>query len=860
MALTPMMKQFLEVKDRHKDCLLFYRLGDFYELFFDDAKVASRELELTLTGRDCGLEERAPMCGVPADSSEGYIAKLVAKGYKVAKCEQLSPAGEGKLVERDVVRIYTPGTVTESSMLDAVKSNYLMSVCYIGDSIGVAWADITTGELNSTAFVDESLKKLNDLLVRVLPAEVICNQNMLTESFSLPAVTGKYVAPFSSYSEWTYNLTQAQKIIEDTGLSITLADPKSTECLTGAIGSLLQYIADTQKNKLKHIADIDIVNESDYVKLNMVARRNLELIETMNNRSKKGSLLWLIDKTSTPMGSRLLKKWISMPSAVPKIIGARHDAVEELLRKGDIRVKLSDALDTIKDIERLAGRLANASIRPREFLTLGSSLKTLPIFKELLCGLNSALFGEINAVTSTFEDIADEIISAISVDAPVHLKDGGVIKQGYNADLDQIGELSNNSKDAISRLETRERQATGIKTLKVGHNRIFGYYIEVTKSNISQVPYRFERKQTLAGCERYTTDELKDLDKKITAASAMYTEMERELYSKLVEAVGEYVRTMLVTAGAVAQIDCLLSFAVVAKDQNFCRPTINDKINAINITEGRHPIVEKIINSGDFVPNDTMLDGGDNRIMIITGPNMSGKSTYMRQVAIIVLLAHIGSFVPAKSAEIGICDAIFTRVGASDDITMGQSTFMVEMSEMAGILDGATPRSLILLDEVGRGTATYDGLSLAWAIVEHLSSKLKAKTLFSTHYHELTQLEGTLDGVKNYKVTVRELAGSIVFLHKVMRGGANKSFGIEVARLAGLPSDLLSRAKNLLTEFESGTKTSQNLQMDIDSLVTTPDPKGEQILRILKDLDPDNLSPRQAFDIIIDLKEKLDKS
>jgi len=860
MALTPMMKQFLEIKDRYKDCLVFYRLGDFYELFFEDAKVASRELELTLTGRDCGLEERAPMCGVPADSSEGYIAKLVAKGYKVAKCEQLTPPGEGKLVERDVVRVYTPGTVTESSMLDAVRSNYLMSVCYTGDSIAAAWADITTGELNSTAFADEPLKNLNDLLVRVMPAEVICNQTMLAESFSLPAVTNKYVGPFTSYAEWAYSFDRAQKIIEDTALGMNLGNGEAIECQTGAIGSLLQYIADTQKDRLKHITEIDFVSEKDFVKLNMAARRNLELIETINNRSKKGSLLWLIDKTLTPMGSRLLKKWISMPSAVPKIIGARHDAVEELLERSDIRDQLINILDGIKDIERLAGRLSNGSIRPRELLTLGCSLKVLPMFKELLCLFKSSLLIGINMVSTTFEDITEEIISAVSPDAPVYLKDGGVIKKGYSKELDGIGELSNNSKDAISRLEAKERQATGIKNLKIGHNRIFGYYIEVTKSQLSQVPYRFERRQTLSNCERYTTDELKDLDKKITAAASMYAEMERELYLKLVEAAGEYVRTILVTAGAVAEIDCLLSFASTAKEQNFCRPEINVKGNTINITEGRHPIVEKILDSGHFVPNDTLLDDEDNRIMIITGPNMSGKSTYMRQVAIIVLLAHIGSFVPAKSAEISICDAIFTRVGASDDITMGQSTFMVEMSEMAGILEGATPQSLILLDEIGRGTATYDGLSLAWAIVEHLSTKLKAKTMFSTHYHELTQLEGILDGVKNYKVTVRELGGSIVFLHKVMRGGANKSFGIEVARIAGLPVSVLGRAKNLLSTFEageSGIVNGHNGTSDEKSGNGAKSDKGGQIVGILNDINADTLSPRQAFDIIMDLKEKL---
>ena len=858
MALSPMMQQYLRIKDQYPDCLIFFRLGDFYEMFYDDALTASRELDLTLTGRDCGMPERAPMCGVPYHAVDTYLAKLIEKGYKVAICEQLTDPSAGKgIVERDVIRIVTPGTVIDGVLLPEDKNVYLASVFFDGKTAGVSWLDISTGEFNH-AFIDSQIKiRLNELLSRINPAEIICNKAMQELSGELSLVKFNAICPFKLYSEQAFELKTADTLVKEQLSAESYAIIKDSPVCVCAAGALLDYVISTQKRKLKHIRDTASENVEKRMTVDPIARRTLELTASVAEGKKYGSLLWVLDKTSTSMGARLMRKWIEQPSLDENEINLRLDGVEELKDNPPLADAIELQLKEIYDVERLAGRLSYGNMSPPDCLALAKSLKAIPEIKSRLSGCNSALLKNLSDRMDVFAYETDLIFKAISEKAPVITRDGNIINTGYDDKLDEYRSINENATKIINQLEEYEKKETGIKNLKIRSNKVFGYYIEVSNSQTDLVPYRYIRKQTIAGGERYITQELKELEEKIVNANFLSVARENELYADVLQKLSARLLDYISTAKAIAYLDCIVSHALTARENRYVKPIINSGVKHIKITEGRHPVVEKLLKGENFVPNDTCLDSDENKIMLITGPNMAGKSIYMRQVALITLMAHTGSFVPADKAEIALTDKIFTRVGASDDVATARSTFMVEMSEVAFIMENATDNSLILLDEIGRGTSTYDGLSIAWAIIEFLSKHFSAKVLFSTHYHELTDLEGALPGLKNYKLTVRELGDSIVFVRKLLRGSANRSFGIEVAGLAGLPQEIIKRAKELLAKMEVTDIGRQAKMTTGQQLSIFNAPKSGEILRILKDLDMDTITPRAAFDILSDLQEKV---
>lgn len=869
--ISPMMRHYLETKSKHKDAILMYRLGDFYEMFFEDAEVVSRELELALTGRDCGLEKRAPMCGVPYHAVDNYISRLIAKGYKVAICEQLSAPGDQKgIVDRDVIRVITAGTVMEDSMLDDKKDNYIASVFYCEGGIGVAWADISTGEFNLVQFEDElAARHAECMLNAVSPNELIVNAPTLeavkTGKLSKDALNN--LPLMQPYYDWAFQYINAQATLKK---QLKTASLEAFECAdkrhaVSAAGALLEYLLETQKRSLSHFNKLTYYKSNRHMYLDANTRRNLELTETIRERRKKGTLLWLLDKTLTNMGARNLRRYIDSPLIDETEIGARLDAVENLVKNSKLRKDIERLFVNIRDIERLAGKVAYGSINPREMYAIASSLLLLPAVKKLLENSKASYLLQLKDEIILFDELATVLNKAIAENAPMILREGGFIRDGYNAELDSYRSASRDGKEWLAALEAAEKEETGIKTLKIGYNKVFGYYIEVSKSYIGEVPYRYIRKQTLTNGERYITEELKQIEDKLLGASEKAIELEQKLFLELREALLMAVPQLKITGRAIAVIDTLYSLAVAAVENGYNKPIINEKINKINIVNGRHPVVEKLLSKNEFVSNDTYLDNGDNRTMIITGPNMAGKSTYMRQVALITFLAHIGSFVPADKAEISITDRIFTRVGASDDLSLAQSTFMVEMIEVASIVHNATDKSLLILDEIGRGTSTYDGLSIAWAVMEYVSEVIRAKTLFATHYHELTELEGKLQGVKNYRVLVNEHGETVIFLHRIARGGANKSFGIEVAALAGVPAKITIRAKEIAKLLELKDDKDVNAVLvnamgakkhEQISIFSDVSDGVKQIIKVLKDTNVDRLTPVQAILILSDLIER----
>ena len=858
--LSPMMKHYLNIKDKYKDTILFYRLGDFYEFFFDDAIEMSSVLDLSLTGKDCGNNMRAPMCGIPYHAAEGYIAKLMKLGYSIGICEQLSEPKAGKIVERDVIRIVTPGTVTEDSMLDEKSNNYIACVTFNNnEGFGVAIADVTTGEFNIVEC--QNLNDLDNIITRTTPAEIISDELSLKYSNELSSVRLGTVPRFKKYFDWAFVEPRISENLrrQFSENCYSIYELKGKDAVCSAAGALLEYLNETEKVALPHITKMRWLNVSEYLILDANTRRNLEIVETMRDRRRKGSLLALLDNTSTSMGARKLKNWVEQPLKDAKKINYRLDTIEELNGKVILRDALRLKLKELSDIERITGKIAMDRIMPRDMGNLRKSFQALPEIKTLLTTSGFKNLSGLGEAIPDFSQICDILERAI-VDSniPLNVKDGGVFKPSYTSELESLKNLFGKQEKYIQALESKERELTGIKNLRVINNRVFGYLIEVTKSMLDKVPMRYTRRQTTANSERFTTVELKELEDKILNAGTEIEKLELALYAQIVELLKENIENLLKLGNIISEVDCLLSLSTLAVRNNYCKPTINNKIKCIRIEEGRHPVVEDLLKHDQFISNDTFLNGTADKTMIITGPNMAGKSTYMRQVAVITLMAHIGSFVPAKSAEICITDRIFTRVGASDDLAFGQSTFMVEMSETANILANATENSLVILDEIGRGTSTFDGLSIAWAVVEYLSKNMRCKTLFATHYHELTELEGNLDGVKNYKINVKEINGSIVFLRKVVRGGANKSFGIEVASLAGLPKEVIKRAKEISRALEQ-VDVNKNLVKEVESVNPEAEKRNKnvtEIMGILSDLNIEKMTPLSAFEILNDLITK----
>ncbi len=859
-----MMQQYLRIHDQYADCLLLFRLGDFYELFFEDAKTASRELELTLTGKDCGLEERAPMCGVPYHSVNTYIEKLIAKGYKVAICEQMEdPALAKGLVDRDVVRVITAGTVTDPAMLEDKANNYLMCVYLDGKKTGIAYADVSTGEF----FVMEpEVNLLRAQIVRVNPMEVICN-----DPPQLTALTGGDIRGLNGQPRvWFQRKNAEDTICEHFHLSqltsLGLDDKKEATC---AAGALLRYLHETQKNSLEHIRTLRIAENGKTMLLDQNTRRNLELTESLRGERRKGTLLGLLDLTSTAMGGRLLRRWVEQPLLDEKEINNRLDAVEELVNDRILGMTLAEELEGVYDMERLMNKVAYRNMNARDCLALCASLKRIPGIRNLLINVQSAEMIRIHDELNPLEELTDLLDRAIHPDAPVIITEGGIIREGYSQILDEYREAQTSGKQWILDLEAREREETGIRNLRIQYNKVFGYYIEVTKSFLSQVPERYIRKQTLTNAERYMTPELKEIEQKIIGAQEQSVRLELQLFSEVRDRIAEQIEGIQRTAQALKELDVFQSLSRAASENHYVRPSITSD-GTLSIVEGRHPVVERNMKDGGFIPNDTLLDGNENRMMIITGPNMAGKSTYMRQVALICLMAQIGSFVPAREASLPVCDRIFTRVGASDDLASGQSTFMVEMSETAHILRNATKNSLIILDEIGRGTSTFDGLSIAWAVVEYIADKerIGAKTLFATHYHELSELEGHLDGVKNFCISVKEHGEDVIFLRKIVRGGADKSFGVHVARLAGVPHPVIVRAHEIQARLEvseinqntigqnilgEDTGFRKNEQMDLFEY------KKDEIIKELQEIDVMAITPMDAMNTLFLLREKARK-
>ncbi|MGN0803285.1 MAG: DNA mismatch repair protein MutS [Candidatus Faecivicinus sp.] len=858
MALSPMMQQYLQIKEQYPDTILFFRLGDFYEMFFDDAKLVSQELELTLTGRDCGLSERAPMCGVPFHAVETYLQKLIAKGYKVAICEQMTdPALAKGLVEREVTRVVTPGTVIESNMLEDRRANYILSICFRRNLAGCALCDVSTGEFYLYQIRDVRTS-LSDELARIDPSEVIVND--LATFAQLEPERRRFA---SAVEEEAFGYAAASKCmrahfgktIEEMGF----ADERAAVC---AAGALLKYLTDTQKNALAHIVTAKAYDNQRYLALDRVALRNLELTETTRGKARKGSLLWILDRTRTAMGSRLLRTWIERPLLDQAEIEKRLDAVEALMQNPMAADTLRDHLENVHDVERLLSRIAYEAINARDCLALCATLETVPLIRACAPDFDAPLIRETLEALDPMPEMADTLQRAISPEAPLSVRDGGMIASGFSDELDELRDISAHGKQYLSEMEQAEREKTGIKNLKIGYNRVFGYYIEVTKSFYDLVPYNYVRKQTLANAERFITEELKDLEGKILGAEENAIRLEYRLFCEIREQLKDLLPRLQCTAQALKTLDALLSLAQVAAERDYVRPTMNDE-GRYDIVDGRHPVVEDSIGREGFVPNDTHLDG-DHRVMIITGPNMAGKSTYMRQVALIVLMAHMGSFVPAQSADIALTDRIFTRIGASDDLYGGQSTFMVEMSEMATILKFATPKSLLILDEVGRGTSTFDGLSIAWAAVEHIAGeKCGARTLFATHYHELSELEGSLPGVVNYRITAKEQGEDVIFLRKIVPGGADRSYGVAVAKLAGLPKGLIARARQIMARLEVDGQANGSIGKSIlderkaqDRQLGMLDFKPMELVEEIAKLDVVSMTPIDALNKLFELNEK----
>ena len=857
-SLTPLMRQYLELKEKHKDCILMFRLGDFYEMFFDDAKTASRELDLFLTGRDCGLSERAPMCGVPYHAVDGYISRLVEKGYKVAICEQLTdPRLTKGLVERDVIRIITPGTVIEESMLDDKQNCYIASICAVGVNIGLAYADVSTGGFYTTQFTcDETYTELKDELAKLNPREVVVNEYAAT---ILSELKGAYFIEKRSDSDFT-NARALRELLKHFNVASLkgFGFEKESGPSIGAAGALLFYLEETQKNALAHIKKLLPYLRSSFLQLDASTRTNLELTRPLRfDGSKKNTLIYLLDRTKTSMGARLLKNRIEQPLTDICQINARLDAVEDIVNSPVLRDKLIAELGGIYDIERLSSKIAYASINPRECEALKNSLSNLPAIYETIKQFHSNEIREIAEKFDCMEDVCMLLTDAIGDEPPIGVKDGGIIRQGYNEEIDRLRDASSNGKEWLAKLEAEERERTGIKTLKIKYNRVFGYYIEVTKSYQHLVPYDYQRRQTLANAERYTTPKLREIEETIVGAEEKCMALEYEIFTGIRQFLLECIRRLQDMSELIARVDVCQSLATAAVMFNYCKPTMNDT-GVINIVNGRHPVVESM-HMDSFVPNGTLLNGESDRLAIITGPNMAGKSTYMRQVALITLMAHIGSFVPAQSADICVVDRIFTRVGASDNVASGQSTFMVEMSEVSNILNNATSKSLLVLDEIGRGTSTFDGLSIAWAVLEHIADKSKcgAKALFATHYHELSELEGKLDGVKNYRVSVKEVGERVVFLHRIVRGSADKSFGIQVAQIAGLPDSVVYRAKEILKALEERDVGSAATSLAASDQKKALTKIQSEVFGTLMSLNTNKLTPLEALCMLTELSDKI---
>ena len=863
---SPMMQNYLKTKEDYKDCILFYRLGDFYEMFFDDAITASRELELTLTGKDCGQEERAPMCGIPYHAAESYISKLVQNGHKVAICEQLEDPKLAKgIVKRDVIRVVTPGTVIESNLLEEKKNNYIMAIYKNGIYFGMSVCDLSTGDFRMTQIRDtNNFAMLMDEISRYSPSEIVVNELMFNSTEEIIKIKERfetYISKSNGFSQNVNEIKERSRIVNEDDKEIEKLD-EYILAITAANG-LIAYLVDTQKNNLEYLNKILLYNTSKYMSLDINARRNLEITEKLRDKSKKGTLLWVLDKTSTSMGGRLLRRWLNDPLVDECHINRRLESVKELKEDIILRGDIVDSLKKVYDIERLASKISYGSANGRDLISLKNSTAQLPGIKTILSKAKSQMLKDLYGELDELQDIYAIIDKAIVDEPPISVKEGGLIKLGYDEEIDRLKTATTDGKNWVLKLEAEEREKTGIKGLKVGFNKVFGYFIEVTKSNLSQVPDRYIRKQTLANCERYITEDLKRLENEILGAEEKVINLEYNAFVEIRDEIEKNVQRVQKSANIISILDVLASFATVADDMNYVMPTV-DNSGIIDIKDGRHPVIEKIIGGSEFVPNDTYLDKGENRLSIITGPNMAGKSTYMRQVALITLMAQCGSFVPASYAKIGVVDKIFTRVGASDDLSMGQSTFMVEMMEVATILKEATQNSLVILDEIGRGTSTYDGLSIAWAVAEYISDKEKcgAKTLFATHYHELIQLEEKLEGVKNYSIAVKEKGEDIIFLRKIISGGTDESYGVHVAKLAGVPKAVTTRAnevlrsierKNVLNEkkLEKENKKETAGQLDMYNY------KLAEIAHEIDKIDLNQLTPIDALNTLLKMKEKM---
>ncbi len=877
-GLSPMMTHYLETKKQYPDCILFYRLGDFYEMFFEDALTASRELEITLTGKECGLEERAPMCGVPYHAVDSYLYKLVQKGYKVAIAEQMEDPKLAKgLVKREVIRVVTPGTITSSQALDEKKNNFLMGIVYIGDIFGVSICDITTGDYLVTEVEGE--RSLLDEIFKFTPSEIICNEAFYMSNVDLEDLKNRYHVAISSLDNHYFSDDSCRKVLKEHFKVNSLDGLGLGDYDAGVIasGAVMEYLYQTQKNSLSHIVTITPYTTGQFMVIDTSTRKNLELVETLREKQRRGSLLWVLDKTKTAMGARLMRNFIEQPLIHKGEILARQNAIEELNMSYISREELREYLNPVYDLERLIGRISYRSANPRDLIAFRNSLEMLPHIKQVLEEFNSPLLKGIWEDLDPLEDLWQLIEDAIVDDPPVLTREGGMIKDGYHEETDKLRHAKTEGTTWLAELEARERDKTGIKNLKIKFNKVFGYYLEVTNSFKDLVPDYFVRKQTLANAERYTTPELKELEDVILGAEDKLFSLEYELFCQVRDRIGAEVGRIQTTAKAIAGLDVFCALSLVATRNNYVKPKINEK-GSIHIKNGRHPVVELMLRDDLFVANDTVLDNNKNRISIITGPNMAGKSTYMRQTALIVLMAQVGSFVPADEADIGVCDRIFTRVGASDDLASGQSTFMVEMTEVANILRNATRSSLIILDEIGRGTSTFDGLSIAWAVAEYISNTkvLGAKTLFATHYHELTELEGTMSGVTNYCIAVKEQGDDIVFLRKIVKGGADKSYGIQVAKLAGVPEPVIVRAKELVEELSSADITarareiaeaSSNVtqrrtvtkpdEVDLNQMTIFDTVRNEDIIKELEEVQVNEITPVEALNILSRLQSKL---
>ena len=859
--LSPMMKQYMEIKSQNEDSILFFRVGDFYEMFFDDAKKASEELDLVLTGKDCGQEERAPMCGVPYHSCEAYIARLVEKGYKVAICEQTEdPATAKGLVKRDIIRVVTPGTVIEDAMLEEGKNNYLASLNVTEEGAGLCFTDASTGECHATVLSgDNSENDVKDELTRFSPKELLVSEDLKTKSAALwEYITKGFSATVTVRQSVSFNpeITESlfvkhfgEEVIEQLGI-------KKQGAIASALGAVIEYLYETGKNGNISVNKLDIYSGGQYMRLDMTAVRNLELTETMRTKAKKGSLLWVLDRTKTAMGKRLIRSWVQKPLVNITQINLRQNAVEELCSDTVLRGETMEYLSGIKDVERLMSRMVYGTASARDLIAVAATAHRFPILKNLLSSVSCKMLKEIYSDIDTLEDIAELIDSSIVDEPPFSVREGGLIKQGYSEEVDLLRGDMNSGTSFLSDIENRERERTGIKNLRVRYNKVFGYYIEVTNSFLDKVPEDYIRKQTLTNCERFITEELKEIEKRVLTAKDRIVQLEYEIFDGIRKKTASELKRFQKTAAAIARLDALCSLAEVSASNRYCRPLVNNG-GAIMIKSGRHPVVEQVINT-PFVANDTMLNMKDDRCAIITGPNMAGKSTYMRQVAIITLMAQIGCFVPAESAEIGVVDAIFTRVGASDDLAAGQSTFMVEMSEVADILKNATNKSLLILDEIGRGTSTFDGMSIARAVLEYVADKKKlgAKALFATHYHELTEMENELQGVKNYNIAVKKRGDDITFLRRIVRGGADDSYGIEVAKLGGIPEEVIKRAKQILKKTEEEGLVTYKTAPDPDIQLPIEMQGAQDMLNELKLLDVNTLTPIEAMQILFDFVNK----